>query len=165
MPSRNHTPKRLNFRGGGCQSDRSPSPRPIFTRNLGIIHWKRAFRRIPSTGGGVFSPYREISTVEGGDEHESSPNRCPCPASSSRCDHGSGQQKEIIRVIPEGEWFGFRRRCPGHFSLAGGAWEGCFLPWADCGAMKSGESARIPLPIRCQLYRDLSAFMGFYRGV
>jgi len=48
--------------------------------------------------------------------HETSPNRCSCPAGSSSRDHGSGQQKEIIREIPEG-WFGYRSRCPGHFSL------------------------------------------------
>ena len=54
------------------------------------------FSPLPSTGGEIFFRHREISTVEGGDEHEPSPNRCPCLASRSSRDHGSGQQEEII---------------------------------------------------------------------
>ena len=77
--------------------------------------------------------------------HETSPNRCPCPASSSRRDHGSGQQEEIIGRS-RGEWFGFRRRCPGHFSLAGGGFSGYFLPWAGCVATKTGRFTRTSLP-------------------
>ena len=52
---------------------------------------------------------------------EPSQNRGPRPTSRRRRHRGSGPQ-EIIRVIPEGEWLGYRRRTPGHFSLAGGLW-------------------------------------------
>ena len=59
--------------------------------------------------------------------HEPSQNRGPRAESSSRRDHGSGQQEEIIRAVPEGEWLGYRRRTPGHFSLAAGASVGRFF--------------------------------------
>jgi hypothetical protein len=39
------------FLGRGVPERGNLSPRPIFTRNLGIIHWKRAFRLFRSTAG------------------------------------------------------------------------------------------------------------------
>ena len=70
--------------------------------------------------------------------HEPSQNRGPL-ADSRRRRHRGSRAQEIIWVIPEGKWFGYRRRGPSHFSLAGGAFGGRFFLGR---VRKSGDSAR-----------------------
>ena len=54
LPSIDHTGNTW-VSGEGVPERRNPSPRPISTRNLGIIHWKRAFRLFHPPAGRFFS--------------------------------------------------------------------------------------------------------------
>ena len=54
--------KYRGFLGRGVPERKNPVTRPIFARNLGIIHWKRAFRLLPSTGGEFFPVIVQHST-------------------------------------------------------------------------------------------------------
>ena len=142
MPSRNHTGTTGVSGEGGVSAKKSVTPANFYGGSW-YNPLEACFSPLPSTGGEIFSRHREISTVEGGDEHETSPNRCSCPASSSRRDHGSDQEEEIIRVIPEGKWFGYRKRTPGHFSLAG--WlEGMLKNLPDRARHRGGAEPRNP---------------------
>ena len=95
-------PEIPRFLGRGGQSEENLPPRPIFTRNLGIIHRKRAFRLFRSTAGSFSCHRATFNRREEVMNHDSSQNRGPRTASRSRCNHGSGQQEEIIRGGPGG---------------------------------------------------------------